>query len=366
MRKQILANMAGTPVEINEDAGEDTGLVVATREHKSYLTKTVFFTNPTYGREMAQDAAFGGTPVLVHDGTDTGAWTFSEPTGAKWEADSTDQYYADSKALKSANSNVGDVMQVINNVGPGTDIDMSGYTAITMWIYVDSDWIVGDSVILYAYVDGGLVGNSVKLEDYFPFGTHDRWHYINIPLADLGIADISIDAFLIEINARAGAKSPTFFIDEWYIQQTGAPIDFMVEPDKGTWFHLKAFQTTIVDAVSADNADSTMLELSYDQLLDMTPTTGYVYKRYTEGNTDPIFEARVTSLLDLLSFPYSKINNSISDGTNTLITIENVYPTGMDFILKAEDLDRLVFTLEDNFSELLFFRICAQGFVEQR
>ena len=367
MFKHIIADKSGTPVEVNTDAGEDTGLVVATRDHKTYGTKTVYFTNPTYGREMAQDGKYGGTALLIHDGTDTVAWTFSEPVGTAWVADSTARYYADAKALLSNNSNIGDIMQVINNTGPGDNIDMTGnYVALTMWINVDSNWDVGDSVSVYAHIDGALAGNKVYLEDYFDFDNYDVWQYIDIPLTDMGIGSTSIDSFRFEIEARGGAKSPVFYIDEMYLQESGASIDFEVIPDKGTWFHIKAFQTTFVDAYNPDNADGTMPMLSYDKILDVTPTTGYVYKRYSAGETDPFFEFRITNLLDLLSLPYSKISNYISDGTNTLITIENTYPPEMRFTLKAEDLDRIVYTVDDKFDDLLCFRISCQGYVEQR
>ena len=175
MFKHFLADKAGTPVEVNEDAGEDVGLVVATRDHKTYIPKAGFFTNDTYGREMAQDAAFGAGELLIHDGTDTAAWTFSEPVGTKWVADSTDRAYDGTKALKCDNPNVGDIMQVINNVGPGDDIDMTGnYVALTMWINVDKDWAGGDSISVYAHVGGVLVGNAIYLEDYFNSGSYDN------------------------------------------------------------------------------------------------------------------------------------------------------------------------------------------------
>ena len=431
MIKHPIAGKDGTPVEINQDPGEDVGLVVATRNHKTFDTKTVFFTNPTYGREMAQDAAYGVAWTL-HDGGDTtaadsgtadgnsenqivdsgqtdfedtvcvgmtadatgyaavtvvvndttltcdadicpngneaytvgAAWTFSEPTGTKWVEDDTGQYHAGAASLKCDNANVNDVMQILNP--NGEDVAMSNFTAITMWIYVDKDWAGGDSVSMYGMIDGAQVGDKVYLEDYFDFSNYDIWQYIDIPLSDMGTSASSIDALRFENEAREGGKSPKFWIDEIKLQSSGTPIDYEVIPDKGTWFHVKAFQTTFVDAVTADNADSTMLQLSYNKILDMTPTTGYIYKRYCEGNSDPIFEARITNLMDLLSFPYSSITNAISDGTNSLITITNEYPAGVDFILKAEDLDKIVYTIEDNFSELLYFRISVQGFVEQR
>ena len=429
MWKKILADKSGIPIEANTDPGEDTGLVVATRPHKTFLTKTVFFTNTTHGREMAQNGAYGSIAWTLHDGTDTTeadsgtadtntenhvkeaaqnfdetvcvgmtvtstadanvtvvaaadltcdgdpcpngneaftvgpAWTFSEPIGTKWVENSTDQFHAGTKSLKCDNPAVGDIMQLINV--NGTNIDLANFAAITMWIYVDKDWFAGHSFSIYAHVGGALAGNVVYLEDYFDYDMYDQWHYINIPLADMGLTALEIDALRIEFVAKPGNKVK-FYLDEITLQASGTPVDYEVIPDKGTWFHIKAFQTTFVDAVTADNADSTMLQLSYNKILDMTPTEGYIYKRYSDGNTDPIYEVRITNLMDLLSLPYSSITNAISDGTNTLITITNEYPAGVDFVLKSEDLDKIVYSVEDDFSSLLFFRISVQGYVEQR
>jgi hypothetical protein len=349
------------------DHEEDNALVVATRPLKTFTTHTTFFLNDTYGREMAQNGAFGGTPLLLHDGVDTAAWTFSQVAGAKWTADSTDRYYADAASMKCNNPSVGDIMQIINNVGPGNNIDMTGnYVALTFWINVDSYWLGGDSISLYAFVDGSQVGNKVNLEDYFPWSDYDEWHFVNIPLTDMGIESSSIDAFRIENETREGGLSPIFYIDEWYLQETGAAIIYTVEPDKGTWFYIKTFHTTFVDAYNADNADSTMPHLSYNKILGMDVTAGYVLRQYIGEGDTPTGEDRVTSLMDLLSYPYATISNNISDGTNTLITIENSYPEMLHLVLKSENLDKLTFTIEDNFGDLLYFRVSVTGYVEQR
>ena len=365
MWKVFLGNKAGTPVEVNQDKGEDTGLVVATRPHKTFGSRTAWAVNPDYGIEMNQDGKYGGTPILVHDGTDTVAWTFSEPVGTKWEADSTDHFYDTAKSLKCDNANVGDIVQVINNVGPGNDVTITAsYVAVTMWIFVDAEWIAGDSFSLYAHLDGSLEGNAVNLEDYFDYTKHDVWQFIAIPVADLGIQASDIDAFRIENAARAGAKSPTFYIDEWQIEETGAPIEFTIEPNLGTWFHVESYQTLFVDAYDADNADSTMPHLSYEKILGETFTEGYLYERYSDGNPLPLFSVRVLGIADLLQFPQSKLSNYISDGTNSLITIsqDQIVP----LTLKAENLDKLVITLQDTFSTLLRFRMTVTGREETR
>ena len=436
MLKFLLGDAKGNDVAVNNDDGEDRGLVVATRDHKTYDTKTVFFTNDTYGREMAQNAAFGPGWVL-HDGTDntqmdsgqcdgntedhvidsgnnfsadgTAAvgvtlrnvddstyanitavadgdltfgsdicpdgnevfivgptWTFSEEVGTKWVEDDTGQAHANSKSLKCDNPAVNDIMQ-LTNIG-GTNLSTANFTALTMWIYVDKDWEAGDSFSVYGYNDGGAaqVGDKVFLEDYFDYDNYDTWHYINIPLSDMGLASETIDAFQFQNEARDGGKSPEFWIDEITLQSSGASIDFSVEPDKGTWFHIKAFQTTFVDVHDPDSENSTMPNLAYDKILSMATTNGYIYKRYCSGDSNPVSEARITNIMDLLAYPYSEITNHISDGTNTLITISNTYPAGMAFVLRAEDLDKIVYTIEDDFSALYYFRISVQGYTEKR
>ncbi len=365
MLKYYLANKDGTPVEVNQDPGEKVGLVVATRPHKTFASRTAWATHPHHGIEMNQNGKYGGTPLLLHDGTDTVAWTFSEPTGSKWEADSTDHFYDTAKALKCDNANIGDIVQAINNVGPGNNVVLTGnYVAMTMWIFVDKSWKIGGSFPIYAHLDGALEGNAVNLEDYFDYTNHDIWQFIAIPLTDMGLTASSVDAFRIENIARAGAKSPTFYIDEWQLEESGALIEFTIEPALGTWFHIESYQTLFVDAYNADNADSTMPHLSYDQILGDTFEEGYLYEQYGEGNPIPMFSVRVLNLADLLQFAQSKLSNYISDGTNTLITVsqDQIVP----LTLKAEKRDKVVITLQDDFSSLLRFRMTATGREEIR
>ncbi len=434
MLKHIIADVDGVDAAVNTDTGEDRGLVVATRDHKTYTTKTVFFTNSTYGKEMAQNGAYGAVAWVLHDGTDTTeadsgtadtntlnhvidagqtyassvcvgmtvhntddnsyaavtvvtdtdltcdgdvcpdgdeaftvgpAWTFTQPVGgADWVEDDPGQFHNGTQSLYCNRAEVGDVMQ-LQNVN-GEDVVMtSQFVALSMWVYVNNNWAGGDSFSVYAMVDGAQEGDKVYLEDYFPYGTDDQWHYINIPLSDMGLASSTLDSFRFECESIQGTK-PRFYLDEITLQASGTAVDFTVEPDKGTWFHIKAFQTTFVDAHDSEQANSTVPHLSYEKILDVTPTTGYIYKRYSEGNADPISEARITSLMDLLSYPYSEITNVIADENNTLVTISNTYPAGMAFVLKAEELDKIVYSVEDDFSGLLYFRICVQGYVEQR
>ena len=431
-----IINGDGLVADVDNASGDETnGLIVATRNLKTYTPFTKFVNNPTYGQEMAQNAAFGSVVWTIHDGTDSAAadagncdgigadtnkledtgqnfestvvagmsvhnttdgtyswitavtdneglavlddimddgddyvinpsWTFSEPVGTKWVEDNTAQFHNGSKSLYCTNPNIGDILQ-LQNVN-GTDVTLAHCSAITMWIYVGSNWISTDSFSFYCHNDGAFIGNKVYLEDYFDFDNYGAWQFINIPLTDMGLTTETMDSVRIENEARGGAQSPTFWIDQIAFQTTGTSITYTLEPDAGTWLHVKAFQTTFVDAHAGTLSDGTMPNLAYNQILGMTPTVGYIYKRYAEGKSAPLNEARITNLFDLLSFPHSKITNHISDGTNTLITITDEYLDNIQYTLKSETADKITFTIEDKFDDLLNFRIAITGFVEQR
>ena len=58
IKAHITDPTTGIKAEVTGDK-EDNALIVATRPLKTFLPKTAFFTNDTYGIEMAQNAAFG-------------------------------------------------------------------------------------------------------------------------------------------------------------------------------------------------------------------------------------------------------------------------------------------------------------------
>jgi len=352
----------GYVAEVDTAPGEMQGLVVATRPLKTFTPINKFFTNPVYGPDMNQDGAFGGAPLLIHNGTDAVAWTMSEPVGTKWVDNSTDRFHSGTKALKCDNPDVGDIMQVINNVGPGNNIDMTGnYVALTMWINVDKDWVAGDQFELYAHVDGALVGNAVNLENYFDFTMYDVWQYIDIPLTDMGIEASSLDAFRIENAARAG-KSPKFYIDDWYLQETGTPVIYTVEPNKETWLHMTNMRMLFVDAVATDTPAA--IDLSYNKILGATLTSEFLYERYQQSNDRPLFTDRIARLSDIIENPTWKIENVGSDSTNTFMLLTQQLPEPL--ILKNEDADRLQVTVEDDLSVFLLFKMSIAGYEELR
>jgi len=179
----------------------------------------------------------------------------------------------------------------------------------------------------------------------------------------MGIATSSIDAFRIENAARAGAKSPTFYLDDWYLQETGTPVIYTVEPNKETWFHITEMRALFVDAVATDTPD--VISLSYDQVLGVTLTEGFLFQRFQNGlNVNPLFSIRVLNLGDILMTQSWHIENMGSDTTNTFLLVTQQLPVPMT--LRSEDLDRLQVTIEDDLTAFVRFNMSVTGYEELR
>ena len=363
MWKYFLADAKGTDVKVNSDKGEDVGLVVATRPHKTFTSRAAFLTNPTYGREMNQDAAFGGTPLLIADGDST-PWTFAQ-SGTKFTEASTDRAYAGSASVKSAKAPVGDYAEFTNQAGgAGTDIDMTNYVAFSMWINVDNNWTAATEVQFQGVVGAALAGNAVDLSDYFDYAQQDTWHFIIIPMADLGLSTTLIDAVRITQGSKGGPRGPTYYVDVLTLENTGGSIAYSVKPTAGTWFNINVFHIAMVDALAATLASGTMPALSYDKFLGMASNEGLKLEVYRDNVLVSGSSFRLGNLGDMLSMPDAEITNAIGDGTNTAISVERHQDCPM--ILKSEENDELRVTLEDNFSVLLMMRFSVMGCVETR
>lgn len=343
---------------------EENALVVATRELKEFTSKTSFFTNDTYGVNMNQDVTFGGAPEEIHDGIDNVYWAASVITGDKFTFNSTDQNHTGggSKSIKTDNAAVGDVAQIAK----GSNLDLGGYLALSLWIYVDKDWKVGDSIKIYGWNTGTgtQVGLSVNFEDYFSWGNFDVWQGIIIPLNDMGLTNETIDAIRYEIVTAEG-KSPKFYLDDIQIEQsggTGGQIIYTLKPLKETWLHITEVKLSMSDNVASTVADGTMPGLSYDKFLGVTPTAGLLYQRIQNGEVQ--FSLNLMNIGEWLELTGTSLESAISDGTNTFITakFKFAYPE----ILKAENQDELRFIVQDDFSDLLSFKVAAAGKEEAR
>ncbi len=355
IKAQITDAQNNQSAEIDDGSGcEPKSIVVATRELKTYDNQVKFFSNDTYGIDMNQNAAAGGTPDKVHDGTDTSLWTATDVVGGgKTTFNNAERPRTGSLAIKVDNSPVNDVYQFAK----GSDIDLNNYASITMWIQVDKDWKAGDSISIYAWDTdiGIIVGNEVFLEDYFTWGVFDTYHKITIPLEDMGLdTATTVDAIRVKQVSSEG-KAPKYYIDDVQIEETGTPIEFLLLPSVGTWLHVESFTFSMADEFAGTLSDGTMSRIPYDSILGETLSSGLLYQR-THDN-ELAFSTTIKTVMDIMQLPQTSISGTGSDGTNTWITIHAKHTS--PFILKPEHADKLSFYVSDDLTGLLQLRITA-------
>ncbi len=352
-------------VDVADGTGERHALVVATRPLKVFENSVRFFEHDDYGADMNVNISFGGTAEKVHNGIDDVLWTASDIVGGgKTTFNNGERSYPDNdeQSIKVDNSPTGDIYQLAK----GSDLDCTGYVALSMWINVDKDWKNNDVVELYGWDTGtGLqVGDSVDLSDYFEFNSYDNWQKIVIPLIDMGdlASYTTLDALRIKQTAKDGPKAPKYWLDDIQFEQTGTPATFTLEPDKGTWLHVNEFQVSMVDALASTLGDGTMPNLAYDKFLGVTPVAGITYQRI-QGQ-EPQFTQTISNLMGFLQLAGTDMNVRNSDGTNTWVTIRVKHQEPL--ILKAEDADKLQWTVSEDLSGLLHLRINAGCSIETR
>ncbi len=314
-------------------------------------------TNPIRGREMAIDGSFGGTLVGIHDGLDSVLWTGSQITGVSVTFNSTDRFNSGAQSVKVEASNVDDIWQY----DKGSDLIVSNYVALTLFINVDVGWTVGDSIAIYGWDTGTAtqIGNAVLLEDYFDPFTFDVWDKLSIPLSDLGLIAGTVDAFRMEMVGKHG-QAPTFYIDDFQVEETtaGAKYDIAAPADKKFLVH--KFRYTLIDAFAGTVASGTMPGLSYDQLLGVASLDSGILFTWERAGV-PVGQASISSLGDAVKAGASIINH-MSDGTNTSITIlrEFIEP----IILSSRSNDKICISINDDLSGLISLTASATGVTE--
>ncbi len=357
MLKQAIANSNGVTAAMNTENGEDVGLVVATRPHRLYTSRTMFFTDENGDVDMADAASYGDTPEMVHDGIDNIYWTGSVKKGV-WVFDDTgtipDHTPDDTGDRCIDGTNTGKDGEI--DLTHPTSVDLSSYAAITGWIYI-TGWQTGKNLELKCRITGGNIGNKVNVNNYISIGLQDVWQQFQIPLADLGLLGSTID--VIRIKNKVNANK--FYLDDIQIEETGTAFKlYTLRPDAGTNLHITKVSTTYVAALDMDHADATTLFLSYDKIVGVTLANGWLYQRVQNGI---VVHSQVVKSLHEMSYTGSTLGPVICDGVNTMLTVEYTYP--VPEVLKSENLDLLRVQMQDsNMSDFISMRMSVLGFQE--
>ncbi len=338
--------------------GKDIGIVAFTDPLKERKFKILPALNATYGAEIAVDAGFGGTPDVVHTGiTDGVNWTGSNEVGAKGNFDSKDQANSGTVSVKWDNPAVDDVIQF----DKGSNLTISSYTAVTMFVYVDKDWSAGESMGLFAWDVSGavIVGNEVLLEDYINEFDFDTWQKASIPFGDLGLSSGTFDALRIQMQGVGAGKNPKVYFDDIQMEQTGTPVEYTIAPSLGEIYLVDRLQWTFVDALDTTLADASMPSLSYDKILGVTLSNGIVLQWIQDAVVQ--FSSTFTSLGDGMKGGVD-INNMICDGTNTAINVSLNFPEPVR--LDPRTFDEISIVISDDLSGWITASLIAIGRTE--
>lgn len=342
------------------NCGNVNALVAATRVLDLYENKIKFFTNPQYGYSMNIDASFGGTPEHIHNGIDNVYWTASVIAGS-WIFDSVDQAHTGIKSIDATGTVNNDVAQVAR----GSSINLSGYVAITGWIYI-SAWDDKDikRIDIFGWDTGSdsIVGEPINLKDHIDIGLVGAWQKFVLLVSCMDLVGKTIDAIRFRTIDIGAGPPPDYYLDAIQIEETGAPAEFSIQASEGTQLHVNTYSIFMVDVYSTVLADATMPCLSYDKLLALAMLdNGILYQRIVSGKVTLSFPFR--NLGEILMFPGTKIENLGCDGINTFLKI--LVNLKQPIVLSHRDRDKILFTVSDDLTGLLKLVISANCFEER-
>jgi len=309
----------------------------------------------------AANGAFSGTPEKIHDGLDSTLWTATSVVGNKFTFNSTNVIINGAASIEIANPNVGDIMQFDN----GSDFPLSAHAAITFNIQITSDWTPGDSISIYGYDTGGgvQVGTKVLIEGLIDITDLVVTQVVVIPLADMGLATATVDAFRIEIETRGGPKSPTFYMDDLQIEELGENIDFTLLPNPGKKTKIHRFAVNVsgpLDMHLLRNPSTdgfSVSNLDINKILNIGPLTNGILTTRTRKGVDG-FLGNFRKLGDNLKFA-ANLKNEISNGVLSCIslTLDFTDPPIMDNAFS----DKIVVTVRDDLTALTDCQVIIFG-----
>ena len=392
----------GLTAHVHKFPGTDSkhaGVLVLTEPFRDKLTTVTPLLSETFGADMNQNVTFSGNPELIFDGQSTSADTGTTSSasagnlvdvGQNFETtvtvgmgvhNSTDDTYAHVDTVTD-NENLAISVDIMDNaevyaVGnfwiptanagdwdfsdstkvtitaansgdsatfdDGGTIDMSGFTAITGKIDLDTYNDSTHSILIQFGLAGVPLGSSVNLNDYIDTGDFAEQSFV-IPKADLGISTSTVDEMTITMIRTGGAK-PTVKFDDFQIEQTGSPAAFSYRPSSTQRVKLISIKIVFADNVTATS--------SYNALFGVSALSiGINVIAQSLGKT--VFSGNFNRLIDFLQVANSTFEESVG-AADSWMSI-NVPFNDNQVVLQGVDGDNITFTVNDNLSGLAFFR----------
>jgi len=334
---------------------EYVGQVVYTDQLLEFEQNSALAFNSTLGIEMAVDASFGGTPDPVHNGTDSAEWTGSNISGSKVTFDSTGKAYEGTKSVKVNSPTVNNVWQF----DQGSTFTPANYTALTFYVFVESNWITGgDSVEVYGWDTGtsSEVGDRLKIESFFNEDQFGFWQKATIPLDGFNFNGNTFEALRMEFVSKTG-PAPVFYMDKIQFEETGGVATFDVTANKGHVFNVNSYSVTMIGPHASALVNTSIPNLDHTQFLDLASlATGITFSRVQKGVT--AFAAVINNLGDLIKGG-GRVASIVGDGTNSVLVVDVIFDEPVP--LDSRFTDSLSFTISDDLSSLTSLTILARG-----
>jgi len=332
--------------EFNRHIQHGAGAIVYTHPLVESEINSLPFRNDTFGIAMNQDVSFGGTPELILDGGSGGSeWTGVINTG-NWNLSDAGKAH-----IQDANNN--------DNVtySDAGSIDMNNYTAISGKVTLEQYQPAKHKI----EISFG-VGNFVNLDDYIDTGDSSEQNFI-ITKADLGIGSFTVDEMTITMKKNGGGAKSRVDFDDIQIEQTGSPITFEAAAESGKTVIVSSIRFVMSAAYASALTDATMPNLSHTKLLSVDAlTNGIVFKRVRRSVTT--FQTNIKDLGGFLSVG-GVISDTISDGTNTMLSFDITFPQPISLEgLGTESDNYISITINDDLTGLTQFTAFARGSVE--
>ena len=255
------------------------------------------------------------------------------------------------------------------------DLDLSNYAALTGWIYLTAwDTRGTKGVEVELWLNNLMAENTVKadLGNFVDTGLFNVWQKFTIAFSEFKGAGSTIDSFRFRTIDIGAGQPPDYYMDYLRIQETGTIRDYNIEPKLGTWLHVEeftySFAATFDGCSAVENADAywksnNLSYIPYNGFLSINKLSDGILFKQVKNNI--IQQSSVIKqVMDILQLPGTTISSSGSDGINSWLTITHKMTEPL--LLKSEDDDRLTFSISDDLSNLLHFRVVAGCREEQR
>ncbi len=326
-----------------------SGLLSLTRSFLNFNPEFHPFLNDTFGTAMNQSIAFSGTPELIFDGGSGGTEWAGTAVQGSWN-------FADGGKVTITSANNNDESLFQDSGGGSTD--MSGFTALTGKVDLDTYNSVDNSILIQFALAGVVVGNSVDLNDFIDTGNFAEQNFV-VPKADMGLTTQTVDDFEILI-VRTGGPKPTVKFDDFQLEETGDPAVFKATTPEGTRFHITEIRIRVTDDLDTTLANGTVPNFNPDNILGVSAlSNGIAFSRVQNGET--LFSVILRSLDDFLATGSDLINDP-GNATKAGFTLLVTFPEPI--VLEGGSGNFLSFTINDDLSALTRFTAAARGALE--